>query len=89
MSNLQLAGQYCKTNSTLSSKNNTLIIGKRVNPTPKKPLNFLLLKQGKQHKYISSLYPAGGGINHYTFDFGNRSYTYTQNDDTVIIKCTY
>lgn len=89
MSNIHLEGQYCKTNSTLTSKNNTLIIGKRVNPTPKKPLNFLLIKQGKRHRYISSLYPKMCCPNQYTFDFSNRSYTYIDNEGVITIKCTY
>ena len=88
MVNLQLNGQYIKYESALISKNNSLVIGKRNNPTPKKPLNYLLLKKGNRCHYVSSLYPKFCCPNQYTFDYAGKSYTYIQEGDTVTIECT-
>jgi hypothetical protein len=35
----------------------TLVIGTRKHPTPSKPKNYLLLKEGGKFIYLSSLYP--------------------------------
>ena len=89
MSNLQLNGQYFKSNSTLTSKNNILLIGKRKNPTAKKPENYLLIQRGKKYHYVSSLYPLDESQSSYKFDYANKSYTYSQLGDEVTIKCTF
>ncbi len=34
----------------------SLVIGTRKNPTATKPSNYLLMKQGKQYTYVSSMY---------------------------------
>ena len=89
MTNLELKGEYIKYQHSLVSKNNSLVIGERKTPTPKKPVNYLLLKQGKKYHYVSSLYPKMCCPNQYTFDYANKSYTYTQQGDSVTIECTY
>ena len=88
MSNLSIQGQYYKTNSTLTSKNNILLIGKRKKPTLKKPESYLLIQRGKKYHYVSSLYPLENSNSTYKFDYANKSYTYSQQGSEVTIKCT-
>lgn len=54
---IKLAGQYHTDKSNLLKPDLHLVIGTRHKPAANKPKNYLLIKTGKQFKYLSSLYP--------------------------------
>jgi len=54
---VKLAGRYDLNKSNLLRNDLHLVIGTRHKASPNKPKNFLLHRSGKDHFYLSSLYP--------------------------------
>jgi len=87
-----LQGRYERKNKTLVNSeignDATLVICYRKNPTPSKPLNYILLKEGKKSSYISSMYNTGKeGV--YQLEFNGIQYLMTSNDTGYTITAKH
>lgn len=77
----KLAGQYDLSKSNLLKGDLHLVIGTRHKASPNKPKNFLLHRAGKDHFYLSSLYPVQdaaegpGEAQIWHFDYEGGKYT--------------
>lgn len=81
--NIQLVNDYHKTGAYLTpvqADTHQLIIHTRKEATPKKPAFYLMVKAGKQVKYLSSMYPTDTP-NTYILESG-RTYYYLSMTDT-------
>jgi hypothetical protein len=67
----------------LKSETSTLKIFTRKHTTPSKPKYFLVQIQGKEKKYISSLY---GEHPEYQFEYKGKRYTLILSDTEAIVK---
>jgi hypothetical protein len=78
-----ILGKYEIKNKTLvntsKDKGVTLVICYRKNPTPSKPLNYILSKEGRKSSYISSMYNTGKeGV--YQLEYLGTQYLMTSNE---------
>ena len=81
---IEIAGEYSKKGDQLSNGEITLHIGKRKNPTDKKPSYFL--RQIKpEFDYISSMYPTALGSK-YQIDYAGQKYIVWVRDTTAQIE---
>jgi hypothetical protein len=86
-----IQGKYERNNKNLvnstAQRGATLVIGTRKNPTPSKPINYLLSKVGKKYQYITSMYPtliAG----HYKLEYNGKCYDMLPTDSGYTITET-
>jgi len=78
-------GKYNRQGLKLERGNIQFIIGLRKKTTEKKPQNYLLILEGKQRSYFSSLYPTSIEGNYFAEYQGIR-YDIVMNDSEAIIK---
>lgn len=75
--NSVLQGCFEINNKTLVNKGSKgvqrLVIGTRKNPTPNKPLNYILSKEGSRYNYVSSMYPTNQD-NNYKLEYNGVCY---------------
>lgn len=86
MTNITLEGVYNRVNSKFHKEGITLMVADRKNPTPKKPLNFLvaILPDGRR-RFISSMYQTVTQ-NRYNIDWNGVQYTFTSNASNGVIE---
>ena len=80
---VKLIGQYRIDKSNLLRPDLHLVIGTRKQPSPSKPKNYLLHRQGKRHQYLSSLYPAPVSLTDaqiWQLEFEGQQFTLTVNE---------
>jgi hypothetical protein len=85
----QLFGTFKKDGSKLTRADlpGYLQIGKRRNPTPKKPLHFIVYKAEAGEQYISSMYPLSDALSAFRIEYGGTlARVEYETPDTVIIS---